>query len=64
MSERSTDEDVTELRGRARRVRVLSHHFLSDGGTAKQLRAFADELEQRARDIEAGRPIGKTSGAT
>jgi hypothetical protein len=63
MSEGSTDEEAIELRDRARRVRELSHHF-PHGDTAKQLRAFADELEQRARALEADRPIGKTSGAT
>ena len=60
MSEGSTDEDAIELRDRARRMRALSYHFPRDGDTAEH----ADELEQRARDLEADRPIGKTSGAT
>jgi hypothetical protein len=62
MSKGSTDEDVIELRDRARRMRALSYHFPRDGDTAGHLRAFADELEQRARDLEAD--LGKTSGET
>jgi hypothetical protein len=50
------DEDAIELRDRARRMRALSYHFPRDGDTAGHLRAFADELEQRTRDLEAGHP--------
>jgi hypothetical protein len=44
-------------------MRALSHHFRLDGDTTRQLQTFASELAQRARDLEAGRLIGETSGA-
>jgi len=36
-------------------MRALSHHFPADSDAAEQLREFAHKLEQRARELDAGR---------